>query len=246
MTVNNPHMFKLPKVEITLGRMDWVVERCKGKKVLHLGCVDEGLKFLKAMGVNNLIQGDIERIGEGEDFKKQGFDIILASEIIEHLNNPGLFLQNVKRLFSANTEMIITVPNCFRLTGLRYKLKGYEFVHPDHNYWFSYKTLLTLISKNGYVVKEILVYSYSNYKMPSLRGLISKIESKIQRRQSAEAQGKLRFPRRGSNPVASVISAIKLASAVLFRKVLYRANPFLADGIIAIVRPKDYHQENVF
>ena len=40
---NNPHLFRVPKVTTVTGRMDFVLDRCKGKKVLHLGCVDEGL-----------------------------------------------------------------------------------------------------------------------------------------------------------------------------------------------------------
>jgi len=40
---SNPHLFRVPKVKTVMGRMDFVINRCKGKKVLHLGCVDEGL-----------------------------------------------------------------------------------------------------------------------------------------------------------------------------------------------------------
>ena len=174
-----PFLFRVPKVKTVIGRMDFVLQRCKGKKVLHLGCVDEGLtqeriksgsllhirlmgvakevwgvdisaegiKILREYGIDNLVIGDIEHLDQIEELKQQTFDIFLATEVLEHLNNPGLFLQSAKRLFSPNTVMIITVPNGLRLTGLGYTLRGYEFVHPDHNYWFSYKTLDTLLKK---------------------------------------------------------------------------------------------------
>ena len=148
-------LFRVPKVETVIGRMNFVLERCKGKKILHLGCVDEGLteerikkgdllhtrlmsvakevlgvdisaegiKLLKEYGIDNLIVGNIEQLEQIEELNQQNFDIILLTEVLEHLNNPGLFLQGVKKLFSPDTLMIITVPNGLRLTGLGYTLK---------------------------------------------------------------------------------------------------------------------------
>ena len=158
-----PFLFRVPKVKTVIGRMDFVIDRCKGKRVLHLGCVDEGLtqeriksgsllhtrlmsvakevlgvdisaegiKLLREDGIDNLVVGNIEQLDQIEELKQQNFDIILLTEVLEHLNNPGLFLQSVKKkLFSPDTVMIITVPNGLRFTGLGYTLRGY----PDHNY----------------------------------------------------------------------------------------------------------------
>jgi len=204
---NNPHLFKVPKVNIVKGRIEFVLDRCKDKKVLHLGCVDEGLakerfqkgllmhlklmkvakevigvdiskegiKFLREQGINNIIYGDVEHLDSIKKLQGKNFDIILASEIIEHLNNPGLFLQATKTLFSPNTEMILTTPNAFRYTEFAYNFKGYEFVHPDHNYWFSWKTLSTLLKKNGYVIKEIYAYSFIDHEISILKRVIKKI-----------------------------------------------------------------------
>ena len=207
---NNPYLFKIPKVKIVKGRIDFILEKCKGKNVLHLGCVDEGLtikrfkkgqlmhlklmkvakevigidiskeglKFLQEEGINNIIYGDVEHLDSIRKLQGKKFDIILASEIIEHLNNPGLFLQSAKKLFSTNTKMIMTVPNAFRITGRIDYIKGYEFVHPDHNYWFSWKTLSALLKKNGYVINEICTYSFVDYKKSILKMVIKKIFSK--------------------------------------------------------------------
>jgi len=37
------YSFKLPEIAVLEGRQDFVIERCKGKRVLHIGCVDAGL-----------------------------------------------------------------------------------------------------------------------------------------------------------------------------------------------------------
>ena len=128
---NIPFLFRVPNVKVVRGRIDFVLQRCKGKKVLHLGCVNEGLtkariksgnllhirlidvakevwgvdisaegiELLRKHGIDNLVVGDIEHIDQIEELKQQKFDIILATEVLEHLNNPGLFLQNVKKYF---------------------------------------------------------------------------------------------------------------------------------------------------
>lgn len=263
----NPHLFKVPKVKIVTGRIKPVLERCKGEKVLHLGCVDEGLtverikngtlmhlqlmkvakevwgvdkneegiKLLQKEGIGNLILGDVEHLDSIKELQGESFDIILASEIIEHLNNPGLFLQSAKILFSPNTEMILTTPNAFRFTEMSYNLKGYEFVHPDHNYWFSWKTLSSLLIKNGYAINEILAYSFVDYEVPICKRAVRKIlgrknisKGKIIKGNTSEEE-----------PVGWLGNKIKATANILIRRYLYKRNPFFADGLIFIVKPKE-------
>lgn len=250
------------------------------KKVLHLGCVDEGLteeriktgnllhirlmevakevwgvdisekgiKLLRKYGIKNLVIGNIEHIDQIEELRQQEFDIILATEVLEHLNNPGLFLQNVKKLFSPNTVMIITVPNGLRLTGLGYTLKGYEFVHPDHNYWFSYKTLDTLLKKNGYRIEEMLVYSFFDYTLPLskiLKRFLRKLVANFRTRRLAENANITTMMSKTKNKqqrsiLKMALSSIKWMLEYLIRKYLYNHNPFfVSDGIIVVVKPTD-------
>jgi len=266
--MGNPHMLKLPRVDIVHGRTDFVLEQCKGKKILHLGCVDEGLteerfkagnlmhirlleiakevwgidlseeglQFLRERGISNLIYGDIEHLDEIEEIRNQEFDIIVASEVIEHLNNPGLFLQSVKKLFSENTIMILTTPNAFRLTELGYLLKGVEFVHPDHNYWFSYHTLRSLLRKNGYEVLAVCTYSFVNHRLPLIYSLWRKARGLSQRIALPRSKQKLKHNAKESAQFG-VAKMLKYALQVLIRRLLYNRTPFFADGLIFIVRP---------
>ena len=282
---NIPFLFPVPKVEIVIGRMNFVIERCRGKKVLHLGCVDEGLteerikngrllhtrlmdvakevwgvdisvegiELLRKHGIDNLVVGDIEHIDQIEELKQQTtkFDIILATEVLEHLNNPGLFLQSVKKLFSPDTVMIITVPNGLRLTGLGYTLRGYEFVHPDHNYWFSYKTLSTLLEKNGYQIDEMLVYSTYSVPLSILKKISEKIiqvfrGSKTQMADETanttlnESKKRDRLPIRQWDILKTVLLSVKWMLEFPIRGYLRHRNPFfVSDGIIVVVKPKN-------
>jgi 2-polyprenyl-3-methyl-5-hydroxy-6-metoxy-1,4-benzoquinol methylase len=174
-------------------RLDFIKQVCKGKKVLHLGCTNypytreaieknallhlqlrehaaqlygmdydrEGLEILKKYGVENLYQGDLEDLSALE--LDETFEVIIAGEMIEHLNNPGLFLEGVKRLMDADSRLVITTINAF--CGLRffyYFLRGRsgvnEPVHPDHVAYYSYSTLSLLLRRHNLAVEEFLFY----------------------------------------------------------------------------------------
>src|SRR5215471_10772071 len=121
-------------------RISFLIERARGKRVLHLGCAAAYLDLakdphlhaqlaavanelwgldlsaraisqLREAGFANLICGDAERLGDIDDLRDQHFDVIIAGELIEHLSNPGLFLNGCKALCSADTELILTTPN---------------------------------------------------------------------------------------------------------------------------------------
>jgi 2-polyprenyl-3-methyl-5-hydroxy-6-metoxy-1,4-benzoquinol methylase len=146
----NPYI-KLPKVPILSGRQDFVIERCKGKKVLHLGCVDSGLlgerfargelmhqklakvaselwgididcdriRFLRDHGFENLTCADVCYLEEIKEITDEEFDIIVATELLEHLMNPGLFLEAVKNIMiPERAELILSFPNAFKISNL--------------------------------------------------------------------------------------------------------------------------------
>lgn len=269
--VENPHLTRLPRdIEIVYGRTQFLLERCRDKRILHLGCVDEGLtkerleagtllhaqllgiakevfgvdiseegvNLLREAGVPNLILGNVEQLDRITELRGKRFDVILATEIIEHLNNPGLFLQSVKHFFHEDTEMIITTPNAYRITGFGYRLKGLEFVHPDHNYWFSWSTLTSLLLKNGYQVIEARLYSFIDYKRPLLRSFVGKIVRKRSSRTELTRKSGSQEAFSGSRRIMRGIgSRVRALAQILSRRFLYKFSPFFADGLIFVVRP---------
>lgn len=114
-----------------------------------------------------------------EDFSfDQKFDVILAGDLIEHLSNPGKFLDACARCIKKDGTLVITTPNCFNLFNLAEKLTKYEpTVNYDHTVYFNTKTLKQLLKKNGWdVVSFDYVYSLGvkykeSYKKRFLNGL---------------------------------------------------------------------------
>jgi 2-polyprenyl-3-methyl-5-hydroxy-6-metoxy-1,4-benzoquinol methylase len=84
------------------------------------------------------------------------FDIIFAGDLIEHLSNPGLFLECSKKHLKTGGKIIITTPNCFNLFNLTEKIsKSEPTVNHDHTCYFNSRTLSQLLEKNGLRSEEI-------------------------------------------------------------------------------------------
>jgi len=124
---------------------------------------DEGIEFLKNKGFENLYSMDISENNKDVGLYEIEFDVIILSEVIEHLNNPGIMLDAVKNLMTQNTQLLISVPNAFNSKNIWNMLKGIEYVHPDHNYYFSYLTLNNMLEKNGLDIRQRYIYSFSKY-----------------------------------------------------------------------------------
>jgi SAM-dependent methyltransferase len=118
--------------------------------VLGLDIDGEGVKILAESGFN-VVEGD----ATSADLNRQ-FDTIVAGEIIEHLENPGMFLRNMARHLAPNGVMVITTPNPF-YAKQTWKIWRYNEpqVHEEHTCWFDPVTLSRLCDMCGLTVREI-------------------------------------------------------------------------------------------
>ncbi len=90
------------------------------------------------------------------------FDIIFAGDLIEHLYNPGLFLENVKRHMGHDSRLILVTPNPHRYGRIKDSLiKGYIRNHADHTCWFDPVTLSQLLGFHDFEVETIFWTGYT-------------------------------------------------------------------------------------
>ena len=94
---------------------------------------------------------DVTRLDDLDLDRK--FEIIVCGELIEHLDNPGLMLDGIKRFMSPETELLITTPNPWahhRLKSLSRGIMENEWVNEEHACWYSFHTLRQLLERKGY------------------------------------------------------------------------------------------------
>ena len=129
---------------ICFDRDNFLCEYTRGKSILHIGCVDsgfiqekfqngdllhlklgkevkelygididcDGIEFLKDKGIKGLECLDISTTNSS----LPRCDIVLVGEVLEHLTNPGLFVESVANIAKRNNStVVITVPNAFDL-----------------------------------------------------------------------------------------------------------------------------------
>ena len=187
-------------------RVEFIKSLCAEQRVLHLGCTNwpytkdaiekgmllhfdlkkiaselygfdfdqAGLDILATAGEKNLYRADLERLDEVA--LDETFDVIIAGEIIEHLSNPGLFLNGIKRFMGSDSRLVITTVNAycgmrFCIYGLRGKGGLNEPVHPDHIAYYSYSTLSLLLKRHSLEVEEFMFYNLGSEHRPHNRML---------------------------------------------------------------------------
>jgi 2-polyprenyl-3-methyl-5-hydroxy-6-metoxy-1,4-benzoquinol methylase len=188
----------LPKLRV-VRRNEYFISKCNAKKDLHLGAVDyinggfcglhraltnvadsvtgldideTGIKRARAEGIQNIHYGNLEELDKVDI--QDRFDIIAAGGVIEHLSNPGLFLDGVKRFFAPHGEMIIETPNAFSFHRFFLALARIEYVHPEHICYYSYVTLRNLLNIHDYIITEELSHILGA-RLASLRMFIARL-----------------------------------------------------------------------
>jgi 2-polyprenyl-3-methyl-5-hydroxy-6-metoxy-1,4-benzoquinol methylase len=84
-------------------------------------------------------------------------DVIVIPEVIEHLNNVGKALDNIKSC-AFKGDILISTPNAFSFRTFKLLGKCVELIHPDHNYYFSPTTLKTILLKHGFSIERLVMY----------------------------------------------------------------------------------------
>jgi SAM-dependent methyltransferase len=171
------------KFHFKCDRNRYLQQKVKGKTVLHVGCSDfpitqqrltqntllhhrlqesakgligidlseEGISILQTHGFANVFIMDAENITLSTKF-----DVILAGDVLEHLNNPGLFLDKVRSLLNPDGEIVIGVPSALTINNVKAWFLGREQVHGDHTFYFSPKTLSSLCARYDLLPTELV------------------------------------------------------------------------------------------
>jgi SAM-dependent methyltransferase len=94
---------------------------------------------------------------EENGFPAAGFTAVLASHLIEHLNDPAAFVREARRILIPGGRFFVTTPNIdgFQARLFRGRWRSAIF---DHLYLFSVKTLSALLRGAGFRVERIVTW----------------------------------------------------------------------------------------
>ncbi|MGI6483974.1 MAG: class I SAM-dependent methyltransferase [Methanobacterium sp.] len=123
----------------------------KAAYVLGIDILESEIKILNEYGYN-------VAVADAENFLfKKNFDVIVAGELIEHLSNPGAFLDCCRKNLKENGKLILTTPNVWYYqfyTSMLLKSK-INSLNIEHTCWYDKKTISQLLERHGFKAIKI-------------------------------------------------------------------------------------------
>jgi len=101
---------------------------------------------------------DVRSIPLAENhFPPGSFDVVHASHLVEHVNDPAGLAREVSRILAPEGRFFVTTPN---IAGFQARLfKGrWRSAICDHLYLFSIKTLSRLLVENGFAIEKAVTW----------------------------------------------------------------------------------------
>jgi len=162
---------------------------CANGSNLHFFSKKFNIKLDKIIGVDNykIDNFDYGKINfhhkSVEDFlntNNDRFDLIIASEVFEHIYNPWKVLKNIQKNLSTNGILLISIPNFQNLKYLLNHINGNFFYEKiglfDHTHirFFTKNSIISYLNKIGF---KIIKYAWR--KDFSLKKISEEIRHKL-------------------------------------------------------------------
>jgi 2-polyprenyl-3-methyl-5-hydroxy-6-metoxy-1,4-benzoquinol methylase len=94
----------------------------------------------------SIVKGNMENHSFGKEF-----DVIIAGDVIEHVDNQGLFLKNILKHLREDGKLVITTPNAKALPVI-FK------PNPTHTLWHDKFTLRRILEISGFKIDKEKYY----------------------------------------------------------------------------------------
>ncbi len=185
-------------VPAIFNRVDFILDQCRNKRVLHIGFTDHPYTIIRAQ-LGKLLHLQLKKVTDkliGLDIAVDAInqyvaitndqavcagdimqfypkavidfepEIILLSEVLEHLTDPYKAVQVLHDHFPEGTTVLVTVPNYAALDTMSSSLQKTESVHPHHHWYFSPFTLQKLFDDKKFKLQQL---HFGMYYQPRTR-----------------------------------------------------------------------------
>lgn len=115
------------------------------------------------------------------------FEVIVCGELIEHITNPGLMLEGLKRFMHKDSILIVTTPNPWGKNFIKLVNSGKaeeSWINEEHITWYSYFTLKNTLGRHGFTEERYgYYYGFETEKQyfavsGGIRGILGKMKRK--------------------------------------------------------------------
>jgi SAM-dependent methyltransferase len=126
-------------------------ESLSGSEIWGVDTNADGIGELKRMGFKVLVAD-----AESMELDRQ-FDTIFAGELIEHLANPGCFLDCSRRMLKPGGRIVLSTPNPFSVEHVAMYVKKFRRAfNQGHTLWLCPQTLEQISRREGFKLAELI------------------------------------------------------------------------------------------
>lgn len=100
----------------------------------------------------DVVVADAERLDELPTDRK--FDVVVAGELIEHLSNPGLFLDGAHHVTSPSGRLVLSTPNPHAIVFTKKAIFDRQN-NDEHTCWFDEQFIEELASRHGWKLTDL-------------------------------------------------------------------------------------------
>ncbi len=169
-----------------------ILELAHGKEILDVGCVGGEVNIdieqtshamlakaaRSCLGID-IVADEVKRrrregynvvIADAQSFDLGlKFDVIVAADLIEHLPNPGEFLERAKVHLKPAGLLCIVTPNALSLNNALKSLTGVRVaINSEHTCWYDRTTLRQLLARYGFQPVEEYWQDYQKHPISAL------------------------------------------------------------------------------
>jgi 2-polyprenyl-3-methyl-5-hydroxy-6-metoxy-1,4-benzoquinol methylase len=158
------HDLKLKSKFLSSDISNWFHSRIslRAKSIVTLELEQDNIDKFESQVPGEYICGDITDNNITKSINRK-FDLIIFTEIIEHLDCYHSALGNIQNLLNPGGQLLISTINAFNIFMFMKLARRYESNHIEHTAYFSYITLNRLLSMNDFSIKEFY-FSYDHPK----------------------------------------------------------------------------------
>jgi SAM-dependent methyltransferase len=102
---------------------------------------------------------------EVPQIREQQYDVIFGSHLIEHLTEPGAFLEHAARLLRPGGLIVLVTPNIGSLLSRASGRRWVSYKIPEHVSYYDPRTITDLLDRTGFSVRAI-DSAYQYYALP--------------------------------------------------------------------------------
>jgi 2-polyprenyl-3-methyl-5-hydroxy-6-metoxy-1,4-benzoquinol methylase len=177
---------------------EFLLNMCTGRSVLDVGIVGQDRDFdsptwlhnkIKKVAVDvtgvDILEEPIRQLREKgysvwtvEELKllNTRYDIILMSDVIEHVNDPVGFLDLYSKYLSDDGKMLISTPNSNRANNfINILLSNNYSVNPEHTFWFCPRTMAEVVARTSLQITDFY-WAGHYFDMREVNGLYQKLK----------------------------------------------------------------------